>query len=38
MPGTKVKNFSDKIISFSSFMNDVIQVGPDDFNPSGMNP
>jgi iron-sulfur cluster protein len=34
MPGTKVKHFSDKIISFSSFMNDVIQVGADDFNLS----
>ncbi|ACN15921.1 HdrD3 [Desulforapulum autotrophicum HRM2] len=32
--GTKAKQFSDKIISFSSFMNDVIQVRQDEFTRS----
>jgi len=34
MPAEKVRNFSDKIISFSLFMNDVLQVGKEEFDPS----
>jgi len=31
----KVRDFSDKIISFSSFMNDVLKVGEEEFKKSG---
>ena len=33
--GVKVRQFSDKVISFSSFVNDVLQVTSEEFKPSG---
>jgi Fe-S oxidoreductase len=34
--GVKVQQFSDKVISFSSFVNDVLKVSSEEFNPSGI--